>query len=92
MAESDPDIVPISALNGHGVEGLRDRLSAKLTEGARVHEYTLPASDGARIAWLHAHGEVLADEDGGTSEAGPQRRIEVRLTEKEFGRFEALEA
>ena len=92
VAESDPDIVPISAMNGYGVEALRDRLSAKLTEGARVHEYTLPASDGARIAWLHAHGEVLADEDGGTSEEGPQRRIEVRLTEKEFGRFEALEA
>ena len=50
----------------------------------------MPASDGARIAWLHAHGEVLEEEEAGEGEQGPLRRLEVRLTEKEFGRYAAL--
>jgi GTP-binding protein HflX len=68
------------------------RLGELLTKGARRHSITLPASDGQRIAWLHSHGEVLAEEEAGESEQGPLRRIDVRLTDKEFGRFEALDA
>jgi GTP-binding protein HflX len=52
---------------------------------------TLAPSDGQKIAWLHSHGEVLAEEEAGEGERGPLRRIEVRLTDKEFGRFEALD-
>ncbi|BBC73138.1 GTPase HflX [Altererythrobacter sp. B11] len=90
LADADPDILPISAVTGAGIDALLDRLSFVLTSGARRHSILLPAGDGARIAWLHAHGEVLADDDAGEGETGPQRRIEVRLTEKELGRFEAL--
>jgi len=90
LAEQDADILPISAINGFGIEQLLERIGALLTEGAKVYNISLPAADGQRIAWLHAHGEVLADEDGGLGEGGPQRRIDVRLTAKEFGRFEAL--
>jgi GTPase len=63
-----------------------------LTEGARVHRIIVPASNGARIAWLHAHGEVLDERDGGEGEEGPMRRLDVRLTDKEFGRFASLDA
>jgi len=56
-----------------------------LTRGARLHSISVPASDGARIAWLHRNGEVVAE-----SGEGEMRRIDVRLTDKEFGRFEAL--
>ena len=80
----------MSALSGLGVEELLTRVSAVLTEGARIHSITVPASDGARIAWLHAHGEVLEEEEAGEGEQGPLRRLEVRLTEKEFGRYAAL--
>jgi GTP-binding protein HflX len=52
---------------------------------------TLSASGRAENAWLHSHGEVLTEEDAGEGDDGPLRRIEVRLTDKEFGRFEALE-
>ena len=90
IAASDPDILPLSALSGFGVEELLTRVSAVLTEGARIHSITVPASDGARIAWLHAHGEVLEEEEAGEGELGPLRRLEVRLTEKEFGRYAAL--
>jgi len=91
IADADPDIVAISAETGFGLNVLRDRLGAVLTAGAHRHSVTLPASDGARIAWLHAHGEVLGEEEAGEGEQGPLRRIDVRLTEKEWGRFEALE-
>ena len=90
LAASDEKVMPISAVTGEGVEALREKLGAVLTEGARRHSLMLPASDGARIAWLHAHGEVLSDNDGGEGNDGPMRHIEVRLTEKEWGRFAAL--
>ena len=90
VAAQDDDVVTISAITGEGIEGLREKLGAVLTQGARRHSLMIPASDGARIAWLHAHGEVLSDNDGGEAEQGPMRHIEVRLTEKEWGRFETL--
>jgi GTP-binding protein HflX len=52
--------------------------------------FTVPASDGQKIAWLHAHGEVLGEEDAGEGEEGPLRRIAVKLTPRELGRFAAL--
>ncbi len=90
VAAHDDDVVTISAITGEGIEALREKLGAVLTEGARRHSFMIAASDGARIAWLHAHGEVLSDNDGGEGQDGPMRHIEVRLTEKEWGRFESL--
>lgn len=90
VAKNDPTVMPISAVTGEGVEDLRKKLGAVLTENARMHSLMIPASDGARLAWLHAHGEVLSDNDGGEGKDGPMRHVEVRLTEKEWGRFETL--
>jgi GTP-binding protein HflX len=92
QAVNDPDILPISAVTGFGVERMLDHVGRLLTKGARVHRITVQASDGARLAWLHAHGEVLDERDAGEGEAGPLRRLDVRLTDKEFGRFAALDA
>ncbi len=91
IASTDDSVIPISAITGTGVDALGDRLGAILTKGARTYAFVIPASDGARIAWLHAHGEVLDEEGAGQGEDGPLRRIDVRLTQKEFGRFEALD-
>jgi GTP-binding protein HflX len=90
LAANSADVLPISAETGFGVDALRARLGEMLTRGARLHSITVAASDGARIAWLHRHGEVLAEEEAGFGEEGPLRRLDVKLTEKEFGRFEAL--
>ena len=57
---------------------------------ATVVEIELPASDGRRIAWLHAHGEVLGDVEAGEGEKGPLRRLTVRLNPKQRGQFEQL--
>jgi len=90
LAAQDPTVLPISAETGFGIEAMLERVGRLLTEGARVHSFTIPASDGQRIAWLHAHGEVLRESDAGQAEGGPLRRLDVRLTDKEFGRFVAL--
>jgi GTP-binding protein HflX len=90
LAEQDVDVLPISAETGFGVADMLERIGRLLTEGARVHRITVPARDGQRIAWLHAHGEVLDEQEAGEGEDGPLRRLDVRMTEKEFGRYAAL--
>ncbi len=89
-AHPDEGIVPVSALTGLGCDDLLEAVGRLLTQGARTHSFVLPVSDGQRLAWLHAHGEVLDDSDAGEDERGPLRRIEVRLDPRELGRFTRL--
>ena len=83
------DVVAMSALTGEGVDTLLERLGEMLTRNASLRTFEVPAGDGRRIAWLHAHGEVIDDvpeEDGGAN-----RLITVRLNPKELGQYEALD-
>jgi len=84
---ADERIVTLSALTGKGCDDLLDLLSDLLTADARPHVFLIPAAAGNRIAWLHAHGEVMAEEDAGDGDQGPLRRLTVRLTPKDLGRF-----
>ena len=91
LASKDVEVVPISAITGFGVGELTARLGEVLTRGARVHTFRIEAKDGARLAWLHAHGEVLEEQTvESAGMAAPARELTVRLTEKEFGRYMAL--
>ncbi|MGN6497117.1 MAG: GTPase HflX [Tsuneonella sp.] len=89
-ADGDDMVALISAMTGEGVDALLSRLGELLTKTAHVHEFVLPASAGRRIAWLHAHGEVLHEADAGSGPDGPLRRLAVRLNPKERGQFESL--
>jgi GTP-binding protein HflX len=80
-ARSD-DAVVISALTGEGVDTLRERISTRLTAGARVLTLHLAASDGAALAWLHEHGTVLSSRTG-----GEEVRVDVRLSASAHARF-----
>jgi len=88
-AESQGAVL-MSATDGEGVDRLAERLAALLTAKARDLTVTLPLTDGRRIAWLHAHGEVLGEEDAGEGEEGPLRRLTVRLNPKELGQYQTL--
>ena len=46
-------------------------------------DYRLPSDDGARLAWLYEHGEVVSREDG---EDGVH--VQVRLLPADRARFE----
>lgn len=83
-------VVPISALTGGGVDELLDQLGRMLTGGAQTLEFTVRLSDGQRLAWLHAHGDIQDEAEVETAEGEPAMRIKVRLTERELGRFTAL--
>lgn len=89
-AEGREDVSIISALSGDGVEQLLEHVGAMLTSKASELTLNVPASDGRRIAWLYAHGEVLSDDDAGEGEGGPLRQIIVRLNPKELGQYETL--
>ena len=86
-AKRREDVVPISAVTGDGLDALRERLAEKLRSGEQVHDVSLSASEGGKIAWLHSRGEVLdqtLDED--------QVRLSVRLSPDNWARFQALES
>lgn len=86
---SSVPVVPVSALTGAGVEVLLDKLGEILTGGAQTLELTIPLSDGQRLAWLHAHGDILEETQVG-EDVAPAMRIKVRLTPRELGRFTSL--
>jgi GTP-binding protein HflX len=62
-------------------------MAETLRSGEQVHEIRVSASDGGKIAWLHARGEVLdqrLDHD--------EMRLSVRLSSDNWARFEAMES
>ena len=82
--------VPISAATGEGVADLIALLGKLLTGGAQTLDLTIPMADGQKLAWLHAHGDVLSERTGEDSGGLPASRIRVRLTPRELGRFYIL--
>jgi len=89
-AERDEEnIVTISALTGEGMEELLSRVGVQLTSGAKLYTFVLPAGDGERLAFLHARGQVLSEHVEDATD-GPNLRLQVRLSERELGRFSAL--
>ncbi|MBB3861194.1 GTP-binding protein HflX [Novosphingobium hassiacum] len=83
-------VVPVSALTGSGVDDLLETLGEMLTSGAQTLEMTIPLSNGQRLAWLHAHGDIIEERQVDQAEEGPAMRIKVRLTTRELGRFTTL--
>ena len=81
------DVVPLSALTGFGFDALRERMADRLKSGDQLHAIRLPASDGSRIAWLHARGDVI---DQRTS--GSDVHVQVRLSAENWARFQALQS
>lgn len=49
----------MSAVTGQGVPALLLRVNELLQEGWQTLQVQVNAADGRRLAWLHAHGEVL---------------------------------
>lgn len=79
------NVVTISALSGDGVEDLRERMAETLRGDGEIREVRLSSSDGSRIAWLHARGDVLAQ-----NVDGDEMVLNVRLNTGDWERFQAL--
>jgi GTP-binding protein HflX len=77
------DQLPISATTGEGVDALLAEIDRRLAAARRVMDYRLPHADGAAIAWLYEHGEVLERRDDDDS-----AYVRVRLDPADVSRFE----
>jgi len=78
-----PGAVAVSAITGEGLDALRWALDARIAEGLEQAEYAIGHADGARLAWLYEHGEVVGREDD--DEAA---HVTVRLLPADRARFE----
>ena len=86
LADSVPPragAVRVSAITGAGIADLEVAIDRRITAGMEEAEYALPPEDGARIAWLYQHGEVIGRTDGEGA-----IRLRVRLLPADRARFE----
>jgi GTP-binding protein HflX len=83
QAERDPRLRPISALTGDGIDALLAAVDARLSAQRQTVGYQLRHEDGAAMAWLYAHGEVLDRTD-----TEQNTEITVRLAPEDIQRFE----
>jgi GTP-binding protein HflX len=82
QARRNRDVVPISAVTGEGCDKLLALFDERLDGGRRLVDLAVPLTDGAGIAWLYRHGEVVDRRDDEES-----AHISVRLAESDLGRF-----
>jgi GTP-binding protein HflX len=75
--------IAVSALTGEGFAALLAALDARIAAGMEQAQYEIAHRDGARLAWLYAHGEVVSRDDG--EEAAS---VVVRLLPADRARFE----
>jgi GTPase len=83
QAQREAQLQPISAKTGEGLDSLRALLDRLLAAERRVLDVDVPLSDGATIAWLYRHGEVLRREDDEI-----RAHMVVRLDPANAARFE----
>ncbi|HZF75823.1 MAG TPA: GTPase HflX [Acetobacteraceae bacterium] len=81
--EARPGAVAVSALTGEGLPALLEAVEARLSEGTVTVAYDIPTSDGAELAWLYSHGEVVGRQDNDN-----EIHVTVRLSPEERARFE----
>ncbi len=82
VAARNADIVLVSALTGEGVETLQRAISDRVTAGSRIHDIALDPQDGAALAWLHEHGEVV-----GIDSEEEIVHVRARLSDSAYARF-----
>jgi GTP-binding protein HflX len=78
-----PGTVVASALTGDGCRALLETLDRRLSASRQVVDVTVRLSDGAALAWLYHHGEILSRSDNGLT-----AHLRVGLTPADAARFE----
>ena len=82
QAGRQDNAIVISALDGSGCDTLLQRIDDMLGSDRIEMDVTLDAGDGAAVAWLHRHGEVLEmhEQDG-------RLKLSVALSQAEAGKW-----
>ncbi len=79
------DAIAVSAITGEGLPALAAAIDTRIAAGMEEADYAIAHSDGARLAWLYQHGEVLDRQDGDSAV-----QVRVRLLPADRARFERL--
>ncbi len=82
QARRNDEAVPVSAVTGEGCEALLELVERRLNVDRSSVKLDVPLKDGAAIAWLYQHGEIIEREDDDEN-----AHVEVRLTKADLGRF-----
>ncbi|WP_346322435.1 GTPase HflX [Emcibacter sp. SYSU 3D8] len=80
--ERHEDLIPVSAVTGEGIDRLLERLDSLLARAERLVTLRVPYADGAMMAWLYDHGDVVKRTD---VEEGAD--FEVRLSDQDVGKL-----
>jgi GTP-binding protein HflX len=83
QARRNVTAVPISAVTGEGCNELLQLVDTRLGADRETAHLDIPLSDGATIAWLYRHGEVIERKDDDDN-----AHIAVRLSPADLGRFQ----
>ena len=78
-----PGMVAVSAVTGEGIGALAAAIDVRIAAGMEVADYDLRPEDGARLAWLYQHGEVI-----GRTDETDAIHVRVRLLPADRARFE----
>ena len=79
---NNTDVVALSAITGEGCAELLALLDRRIAEALSLIEVTLAPQDGADLAWLYAHGEVVERADSDEAIV-----LKVRLDPAQAARF-----
>ena len=74
--------VVLSALTGEGTNDLLRLLDEQLAARTQVYVIELSLTEGAALAWLYEHGQVLERKDKKNKTA-----LKITLDAADFGRF-----
>ena len=85
QADRQDDAIIVSALSGEGIDTLKRKAANCLNSCSAVHSVELEMADGAALAWLHGHGEIISQR-----EQGGKLAIDVRLSDADWERFQIL--
>jgi len=77
--------IAVSALTGEGLDRLLTVIDERLAGQLQVLDVDIPVGDGARLAWLYRHGEILHREDGDENV-----HVRARLSAADRARFGQL--
>jgi GTP-binding protein HflX len=83
LLPQNENAIPISALTGDGLIKLLEMTDKRLGKDESIAKFKLDLSDGAAVAWLYAHGEVLE-----RREVKLKIDLKVRLSPANIQRFE----
>lgn len=75
-------IVAVSAQSGEGIAELLQQIEIVLGTAETIVTVKIPFTEGAALAWVHAHARIIAEKDGKTA-----KELKIALSTADFGRF-----